>query len=69
MLKEKVINKTDTWGDINDGGYYWSRTNYRTTYAYALAITYDESAGYSLRPKDSYDRKDTVYFPIVLLQL
>ena len=65
----EVINKTDKWGDLNVGGYYWSRTNYRTTYAYALAITYDESTGYSLRPKDSYDRKDTVYFPIVLLQI
>ena len=66
----EVKNKTDTWGDINVGGYYWSRTNYRTTYAYALAITYDGTLKkYTLEPKNAYDRKATAYFPIMLIQL
>ena len=66
----EVNNKTDTWGDINVGGYYWSRTNYRTTYAYALAITYDGTLKkYTLEPKNAYDRKATAYFPIMLIQL
>ena len=62
--------KYDTWSDLNKGGYFWSRTNYSASYAYALAITYDSS--YSLAPINSetaIDLKATAYFPILLLKL
>jgi hypothetical protein len=59
----------DSWGDINIGGYFWSRTNYYSSYAYALAITYGGSpVKYTLAPKNSYDDKTRAYFPIVLIR-
>lgn len=59
----------DNWGDLNLGGYYWSRTNYTATYAYALSFTYDEiTKKYTLAPKNSVDVKATAYFPICLIQ-
>lgn len=58
---------SDKWGDLNVGGYFWSRTNYYSSYAYALAITYDESS-YTLAPKNSYDDKSRTYFPILLIR-
>jgi hypothetical protein len=63
----EIINKEDTWGDLHTGGYYWSRTNYSATYAYALAFTYDGSK-YTLAPKNSIDKKDIAYFPICLIR-
>ena len=60
-------NNKDTWGDLHTGGYYWSRTNYTATYAYALAFTYDGSK-YTLAPKNSIDKKDIAYFPICLIK-
>ena len=59
---------TKGWFDLNEGGYYWSRTNYSSAYAYALALTYDNSA-YSLAPVNCYDAKAIAYFPILLIQL
>ena len=63
-----------SWWDINYGGYYWSRTNYNKSEAYALAFTDKKDDGtpkgqFTISAINSVDNKHTACFPIMLIQL
>ena len=63
-------NNQNNWGDINISGYFWSRTNYDSTDAYALAFSYNSSSlVYSINPDSGVDVKETAYFPIRLIRV